>query len=260
MEKLNKAREIIIEKIKATMDTAVLGLSGGADSLLVTLLCIDALGKDQVYTFGMPYGKTDRDGFNQLSYRISRVLGVKYKDIRIDKIVDEICDGIIWAMGGEVGQINHGNARARSRMSILYSISHKLESESMQRVRVVGTGNLSEDYIGYDTKGGDALADIFPIGDLFKSEVYKMLDSYKDADKIGEWMINRTPSAGLWEGQTDEGELGLGYNPMEPAIKNLLAGKKPETDIEKKVLDLHLKNKHKHEAPPVVSLRDFLDE
>jgi NAD+ synthase len=131
----------------------------------------------------------------------------------------------------------------------------------------MGTGNLSEDFIGYDTKGGDALADIFPIGQLFKSEVYKVLEYFRDNGKITEAMINRVPSAGLWENQTDEAELGCSYDAMEPAVRFILKNystidESSLSDMQRFVWKRHLANKHKHEAPYVVTLRneqgDFL--
>ena len=86
----------------------------------------------------------------------------------------EIADAIIEQISiddFELTALNKGNARSRARMSVLYGVAHNLSNKfPNKRVRVIGTGNLSEDYIGYDTKGGDALADIFPIGELFKSD------------------------------------------------------------------------------------------
>jgi NAD+ synthase len=150
------------------------------------------------------------------------------------------------------------------RMVALYTVAHELNSHlTNKRVRVIGTGNLSEDFIGYDTKGGDALCDIFPIGELYKSEVYQLAEYFVEQGDIEPYMIDYTPSAGLWDGQTDEEELGFSYNDMEPAIRKMRSatGKLECTDpltlstVEKFVYDRHLANKHKHEAPPVIELR-----
>ena len=101
----------------------------------------------------------------------------------------------------------------------LYSPGAKTEKTQAisKRVRVLGTGNASEDLIGYDTKGGDALADLFVIGDLFKSEVYQLAEFYKVPKSI----LTAAPSAGLYEGQTDQDELGFGYDELEPALASL---------------------------------------
>jgi NAD+ synthase len=123
----------------------------------------------------------------------------------------------------------------------------------------VGTGNKSEDYIGYDTKGGDALADVFPIGELFKSEVFQLLDYYRDRGVITEDMIDREPSAGLWEGQKDTDELEYTYDEMEPAILRAEHGELDHSlAVDEYVWNRHLENKHKHEAAPTfpVTFRD----
>lgn len=196
-------------------------------------------------------------------------------------------------------QLTSGNARARIRMTVLYGIAGELTyrygasssspgapiSKNLRsttegrdgqekishpkRVRVMGTGNASEDLIGYDTKGGDALADLFVIGDLFKSEVYQLSRYYHVPQSI----IEAVPSAGLYEGQTDELELGYAYDDLEPALKALhqalqhgvkdkdlslslseFAGVEPKKG--EFVIRRFLANAHKHRAPAVVAVRN----
>lgn len=156
-------------------------------------------------------------------------------------------------------------------MVFLYSYCCGIgEANEGKRARVVGTGNLSEDYIGYDTKFGDAGADFFPIGHLYKKEVYSLLDHFKEIGMIDEEHIDRIPSAGLWEGQTDEAELGYSYDEMAPAIdlcrrltKTGLDPLDPQFvydddpkmgELVKFVWKRHLANKHKHEGPSVIDL------
>lgn len=260
-----KVRQRIAEGLRAQVDTAVIGLSGGADSLLTTLVCIDAVGRENVYTYSLPFSDLDEKTFNTLSRTYAEHLKVHHKTVRIGEACDRLNDTVTAALGlssrEDLSVVNSGNARARIRMCTLYGAAHHLNETLGKRARVIGTGNLSEDFIGYDTKGGDALADIFPIGELFKSEVYKMLEHFRDSGIIIEEMINRKPSAGLWENQTDEKELGYTYNEMEPAIRGILANDgKPEdpepSGIVRFVWDRHLAHKHKHEAPPVIQLRD----
>ncbi len=255
----------ITEEIKKNIDTAVVGLSGGADSFLVMLLCETALGKENVYAYSMPYSETDIQTFNSKSKTYAEHIGVNHKTINIGNTANALTASVAEAAGLEISTLNAGNSRARARMSILYGVAHHLNEKLKNRVRVMGTGNLSEDFIGYDTKGGDALADIFPIGQLFKSEVYRLLDYFRDQGKITEEMINRVPSAGLWEDQTDEDELGHSYNEMEPAIRFILKNyKKIETvtlsEIEMFVWNRHIANKHKHEAAQVIILRNDAGE
>ena len=261
---VEKVKQRIIDHIQKEVDTAVVGLSGGADSLTVALLSMESLGKENVYAFSLPFSDYDLKTFNQKSRTSAEHIGVHHRIISIGKIADAANTAIAGAFdqsAENLSPVNAGNARARARMTVLYGAAHHLADQLNRRVRVMGTGNLSEDFIGYDTKGGDALADIFPIGHLFKSEVYQMLEHYRDTGVITEEMINRKPSAGLWEGQTDEEEIGYTYNEMQGAIERLLADYdnvniSALSDMEAFVWQRHLANKHKHAAPPVIPLRD----
>lgn len=257
-------------EIKENVDIAVIGLSGGADSTLVAILCAEALGKENVFGVSMPYDKKDFLEHNRKSSDIAKLLGIHSIVCEIYDIADAAIKLLgVYCKG--VTKNTKGNVKSRTRMIVLYGLANELgEKNKDKKVRVIGTGNLSEDFIGYDTKGGDALTDIFPIGTLFKSEVYQLLDYYKDKGVITEDFIARVPTAGLWEGQTDEGELGHSYNSMESSIKILRQyplghleaiykknyveeGKRGVAEF---VLGRHLVNRHKHEAPQVIDLRD----
>ncbi len=262
-----KVLERIVAEIKKNVDIAIVGLSGGADSLLVTLVSAEALGTENVFTVGMPYCSGDKAGFNKNSDRWARHLGVNHRMVSIEGTVNRlnamVQDAVGEFVGGEMTVLNRGNTRSRVRMCTLYGIAHHLGDTLGKRARVMGTGNLSEDFIGYDTKGGDALGDLFPIGHLLKHEVYRMLEFFRDRGDITEAMINRRPSAGLWDGQCDEEELGYTYDTMAPAIEWLFDGRAPETypgdpAVLRFVQARHLANRHKHQAPPVVPLRDLI--
>ena len=226
----------------------------------------------------MPYGDTDRQKFNARSQKLANTLGIKNVLVPISTISNSLDSHVSTALQMlenpnfkyptyKISTLNSGNNRSRTRMCILYSLGHDLSSKLNKRVRVIGTGNLSEDFIGYDTKFGDSAADLFPIGQLFKSEVYQIADFFRDSGLITEDLIDRNPSAGLWENQSDEAELGYSYNEMEPAIKMLL-GFSPRPAVEntprlQEVLDFvakrHNANRHKHEAPPTLDLRNFCE-
>jgi NAD+ synthase len=255
----------ICDELSTTVDIAVVGLSGGADSTLIATLCATALGKDNVYGISMPYDETDTTTFNAASTQLSETLAINHLLRPIHTVADTISGLIHIDAPTDVTPLNAGNSRSRARMCILYGLSHTLSTRFPdRRVRVMGTGNLSEDFIGYDTKGGDALADIFPIGQLFKSEVYQLLDHFRDKGVITEENINRTPSAGLQEDQTDEADLGYTYNEMEKGIRFCLDHYETMADhdlddVTTFVWDRHIAHKHKHEAPPVIELRSFCD-
>lgn len=255
----------ISHEIREQTDIAVVGLSGGADSSLTATLCSVALGKEAVYGISMPYNEVDTQTFNTLSAQLADKIAINHLVRPVGAIADAINQQIHLDDPGELTDTNKGNARSRARMCILYGVAHNLSSRfPNKRVRVIGTGNLSEDFIGYDTKGGDALADYFPIGDLFKSEVYQLLEYFRDLGTIEEANINRTPSAGLEADQTDEKDLGHTYNEMETGIRFCL---KHYDNMHNQVLDpittfvwnRHLAHKHKHEAPPALKLRSLCE-
>lgn len=260
---INQFKDYLYTQISAQTDIAVLGMSGGADSSLTSILCSLALGKEQVYSVHMPATETDSKKFNKNSLAVAERLGIHIIQVPIKNISKSIKDAVLNGLGvPNLDPINSGNARSRARMCCLYGISHHLASSHDRRVRVIGTGNLSEDFIGYDTKGGDALADFFPIGDLFKSEVYQFLEHFRDLGIINEEMIDRNPSAGLWEGQTDEEELGYSYNEMEKSVRNILAGTYNETtasEVDRFVNNRHIIHRHKHEAPFVIKARQYCE-
>ncbi len=247
---LDKVKTLICEQT----DIAVVGLSGGADSTLVATLCTLALGKENVYGLNMPYSETDKQTFNTKSWNLVERLGINGEDILIRDAVDKLS-----LQFDNLSQLNQGNMRSRMRMVSLYTKACEIaEVNPGKRVRVVGTGNLSEDYIGYDTKGGDALADFFPIGSLLKSEVYQLHDYFIGNGVLTEELVDRVPSAGLWDGQTDEDELGMSYDAMQDSVLRGFAGNLDMNNpIDKFVYDRHVKNKHKHEAPLAFNLREF---
>ena len=205
-------------KISSFTDIAVLGMSGGADSTLVAIMSMLALGSENVYTLHMPYGETDYATFNSQSIKIATHLKVNRETVCIADPCDTLAAKMDLTVSDSLSRLNLGNMRSRIRAVMLYTYACSLGESLGKRVRVMGTGNMSEDYIGYDTKGGDALADIFPIGKLYKSEVYQLLDHFRDTNLIDDIMIDREPSAGLWEDQKDTDELEYTYDEMEPSI------------------------------------------
>lgn len=159
-----------------------------------------------------------------------------------------------------MSQLNSGNMRSRMRMIVLYSICCAEAERTGKRCRVIGTDNAVENYLGFFTKYGDGGVDINPIVSLYKSEIYQLLDYFKNDNVIYEEYIDRVPSAGLWDGQTDEGELGHTYPQMELSIRRCVAGiRDPNNLIDKFVWERHINNLHKNEMPFVIDLRKFCD-
>ncbi|HJV38806.1 MAG TPA: NAD(+) synthase [Geothrix sp.] len=259
-----------VDGIKKEVDIAVIGLSGGADSTLCACLSVSALGADNVFGISMPACSIDDATFNARSASVAHKLGINHITLDIQQAVSAVLSaweeqvGPIGIHG--ISALNTGNTRARLRMINLYLTCMALgEAHPGKRVRVIGTGNLSEDYIGYDTKWGDGACDIFPISDFFKKEVYMALDCFTADGLIEETHIDRVPSAGLWPGHTDEGELGFTYDEMAPAILYCMRSGKGGCDDHTlrdpdfmKVVDFvrnrHKANSHKLRPPGIKTI------
>lgn len=259
--------EEVTREIHEFTDIAVIGLSGGADSTLVALLCKLALGEENVYGVHLPASSTDIKTFNKKSRAFAKYLGIPNTAIAINPILSEfeVCLDLAMPFSEHEQDMNKlvGNIKARLRMTMLYAVCERLAIEwPGERVRVMGTGNLSENYIGYCTKFGDSGVDMEVIGDLFKSEVYQLLDYFKDQGMLLEEHINRTPSAGLWPGQEDEKEIGHTYNEMEPIISNIFeppGSDRIDTELSRFIRAKHRDNAHKFTAVPAIQLRNFCD-
>lgn len=257
--KIEECIEDIKKQIKDFTDIAVIGLSGGADSTLVATLCTLALGKENVYGIEMPYWESYNKDYKEIvsmkSKKLINLLNISSQIHNIHYIVE----GILVDMDiteNDNTKVLIGNIKARLRMIHLYAKCEELNNfYGNRKVRVIGTDNLSENFIGYFTKYGDGGVDINPIEELYKSEVYQLLDYFKDKGIITEECIDRVPSAGLWEGQTDEGELGITYNDIEKAIRLY----KNENKTDCKVYKMHWQTQHKREIPGKFELRKYCD-
>ena len=186
---------------------AVLGLSGGIDSAVVAALAVQALGRERVHPFALP-GATSQAADLDDARTIADALGLHLEIRSIAPIVDGARASI--GPDGDLDQRLVANITARARMIVLYA-------EAARRgCFVLGTGNKSELLTGYFTKHGDGGTDLLPIGDLYKTQV-RLLARHLD---LPQRILDKTPSAGLWQGQTDEGELGITY----PALDQVLLG------------------------------------
>jgi len=180
---------------RAGFDRAVIALSGGLDSALACYLAAEALGHENVLAIRMPYKTSSNDSLEH-AQRVIDNLNIQSLTIPITEMVEPLFERF-----PEAGQVRRGNAMARSRMIVLYD-----QSEAFRGL-VVGTGNKTEILLGYTTLYGDSACGLNPLGDLYKTQVRQLS---RDMDLPKE-IIEKSPSADLWSGQTDEGELGFTY-------------------------------------------------
>ncbi len=200
---------------KAGFSKAVLGLSGGIDSALVAYLLRDALGKENVLAIMMPYKSSNPDSLNHAKLVIED-LGINSKTIEITDMIDAY-----FKNEKEATSLRMGNKMARERMSILFDYSSK------ENALVVGTSNKTEIYLGYSTQFGDSACALNPIGDLYKTNIWD-LSRYL---KIPNELIEKKPSADLWEGQTDEQEMGLTYKEADQVLYRMLEENKKVAEV-----------------------------
>jgi NAD+ synthase len=187
----------------------VLGLSGGIDSAVVAKLCAQALGRKKVLALVMPAGPFDKAAVADAVY-FAKKLGIVYRVIDVAPIVGSFRA----AVKGRGSRTSTGNMVSRARMVVIYYHANSMG------LLVMGTGNKSELLMGYFTKFGDGGADYLPLGDLYKTQVRELAKELRIPGKI----IRKMPTAGLWEGQTDEGEMGIKYGTLDKILYGLELG------------------------------------
>ncbi len=189
------------------LDHAVIGLSGGIDSALVLYLAVDALGPQNVLAVIMPYRTSNPQSKKDALLAIKNT-GCRWREVDISPMADPYIEERI----PETDRLRRGNIFARLRMTVLYDMS------SEEKALVLGTGNKTEILLGYSTLHGDSAWAIDPIGDLYKTQVWELARHTGVPDRI----INKAPSADLWSGQTDEGELGISYYEADRLLVELV--------------------------------------
>tara|TARA_Y100000588_G_scaffold392412_1_gene504232 strand:- start:2036 stop:2893 length:858 start_codon:yes stop_codon:yes gene_type:complete len=192
---------------KFGINRAVVALSGGIDSALSCALAVRALGSDSVLAVLMPY-RTSNPASRSDAETLVRQLNIASVLIDISPAVDGITD----QLHDKPSDLRRGNVMARTRMTALYD-----QSESFGGL-VVGTSNKTELLLGYGTQHGDMASAVNPIGDLYKTQVQTL----SEALDIPKAILEKTPSADLWEGQSDEDELGFDYELADQVLYLLI--------------------------------------
>ena len=233
-----------IVKIKDHMRSAVwnaraagfvVGISGGIDSAVACALAAKAVGPERVLGVSMPVSSNspqDAADAKALCDALGvRLITVPLEDVQEAFLAKEHITGT---------PLLAGNIASRLRMTTLYNIA------AANGYLVCGTSNKTEYLIGYSTKWGDGAADVQPLLHLYKKDVYALAEELGIPQEI----IDKAPSAGFFEGQTDEADIGLSYQELDSALWNLELNEfVPQNAVEEKVLALVLKSEHKRKPP-----------
>jgi len=216
----------------------VVGLSGGLDSSVAAVLCHHAFPQDMLVLI-LPCHSSDEDVLH--ARMVAEQFSIPARTVALDATYDTLLkvlpDDIVAA---EVSRLAQANLKARLRMLTLYNFANRL------KYMVVGSSNRDELSIGYFTKYGDGGVDIQPLGNLLKGQVKELAQFFG----IPQAIINKPPSAGLWEGQTDEEELGLGYDELD----RYLASGEASGALKKRIDSMIAASRHKRQPPPLADL------
>lgn len=232
---------------KTGLKKGVIGLSGGIDSAVSTYLTVKALGAENVLCCLMPYKTSSKNSLDDAMLCVND-LGVRYKIIKITDMVDSYLNEI---NDSKISNVRKGNVMARSRMIILY------DQSAAENALVIGTGNKTEILLGYSTLYGDSASAINPVGDLYKTQLIELAKHLK----IPQSIINKKPSADLWEGQTDEAEMGFTYENVDKYLYLKIDERRSEDEIKKhgfddefmkKVNSMIIRNQFKR-VPPIIA-------
>jgi NAD+ synthase len=225
----------------------ILGLSGGLDSAVCAVLAARALGPGNVLALVMPYGIASAADVADAT-ALARLLGIRSATVDIAPQVDAY-----FSRYPTDNRVFRGNKMARERMSILYDFSAR------EKALILGTSNKTELLVGYGTIHGDMACAINPMGDLFKTQV-RELAAWLSVPKS---ILEKQPTAGLWPGQTDEGELGIAYADLDAILYEMADRRRsvPEIvalgfkdEVVRRVADMVRRSEFKRKLPPIAKI------
>lgn len=228
----------------AGLSRAVVGLSGGIDSTVSCFLAVAALGRENVLGIRMPYKTSSRESLEHAQL-VTDQLKIDSLTIEITPMVEPLINKF-----PQMNTVRMGNIMARQRMIVLY------DQSAANDALVVGTGNKTEIILGYTTLYGDSACALNPIGDLYKTQV-RQVGAYLGVPEI---ILQKPPSADLWQGQTDEGEMGITYEKVDKLLFMLVEeGKKIEDCLKAgfskefihSVFSRARRNRFKRALPPI---------
>lgn len=224
----------------AGADGFVVGLSGGVDSSTTAALAVRAVGPERVLGVLMPCHSQPEDA--RLAQEVADTFGVPTVTVDLTLVYDEL----MRALPPSDHPLAAANIKPRLRMITLYYLAQS------HNYLVVGSGNRTEIEVGYYTKYGDGGVDLLPLGGLYKTQVWEL------ACELGvpQEVIDRPPSAGLWPGQTDEGEMGITYRELDRILQAIAAGETEgiDPDTLEKVRKMIRRSAHKRAMPPIFRL------
>jgi NAD+ synthase len=246
------ARKVLVsfvrEEITRTgLRRAVVGVSGGIDSALSCYLAAEALGPENVLAVCMPYKHSSPDSLRHAGLVI-QATGVQTLTVDITPMVEPIFEQF-----PKMNSRRKGNVMARERMIVLYDQSAEFGG------LVVGTGNKTEIMLGYTTLYGDSACAINPLGDLYKTQVRQLAR----AIGVPEEIVSKPPTADLWAGQTDEGELGFTYTEADQLLYLLVDERYSPAEcvqagfkkaLVERVVETVRRNQFKRVLPPIAKL------
>jgi NAD+ synthase len=217
----------------------VVGVSGGIDSACVAALCQRAVG-DGVLALWLPCHSSVEDA--EMSELVAHSFGLHRTAVDLGPTFD----GLVAALPRDATNLAKANLKPRLRMAALYAVAQT------QGYLVAGAGNKTEIMVGYFTKYGDAGVDVLPLGDLYKGQVREL------ARELGvpQSVIDRPPTAGLWPGQTDEGEMGIAYNRLDEALAAIEAHRTEgiEPEVLAQVQRMIRGSEHKRARVPIFAV------